>query len=601
MSFSESIGTEWILKLTDKVTAPLKQLIAQEKESDKWFKEQGNSIDELEKDLKRLEATSRKTFDPKQLASYNREMLALTNNIQRAKSLGVSSAGRSGFGGMGGGFGQFAGQLPGVGGLVGTNPYAIGGAAVAGGLYFSNNAANKYLDYDKLISKSNVTARLNNYDRAKLRNELLAVDYIGGDLTDVPASFAETISKNGNVRQSLDITRTGVRGAKAGFTDLPTVTSSLTSSINNLGKDAPSAADLLDSFIEAQRLGAVEFKQLAQDVPSLLALRPKGTSYKDVLGSYSYLSTALPIDQANTDLQNLLATMGKKETVDRFDKFFGKNNPMFDKSHNPRGFLNTLDSVYKTYKKIADVNPEKAERFLGELIPDTQAKTALNSIFSNYDKFKSYNHQLQSSGGETDIALTFAVSDKDVVAQADQAWQKFQLRWGQVVAPLKLDIVTAINGYITDPAGSLWNDIKNRFGTKEGWLKTLKQTDITDPLGIQDWTTRQIWGSGEVGEGGAFKRGGLAGLNFNKPRQAIGNAIGANLPDPLKDALEGGITSSVSTDKTPRIINVNIENLVRELNVVASSGKPFGNIQEEITKIFVDAVRDGEIALGSTY
>lgn len=56
----------------------------------------------------------------------------------------------------------------------------------------------------------------------------------------------------------------------------------------------------------------------------------------------------------------------------------------------------------------------------------------------------------------------------------------------------------------------------------------------------------------------------------------------------------GGINSKVSTEKTPRIITVNINKLVEELTINGTSGNPTGTMRDVVAKALTDAVRDFE-------
>lgn len=61
----------------------------------------------------------------------------------------------------------------------------------------------------------------------------------------------------------------------------------------------------------------------------------------------------------------------------------------------------------------------------------------------------------------------------------------------------------------------------------------------------------------------------------------------------------GGINSKVTTEKTPRIITLNITNLVNELTVNGTSGEPLGDMRNQVAQALTDAARDVEQGLSA--
>lgn len=422
-------------------------------------------IQAIEREADRLRDKLRSATNINDIARYNQQLELTKKRLAEMHGVGLNAKAQRPGMSFGNAASSFMGQMPGGLGMVAglaTNPYLLGGAAVAGVGMYTNKAIDEYLSFDKLISKANVTARLDKAGRDKLKAELLGINYIGGPLTDVPIAFNQAISSTGDVNRSLDIVKTAVKGSKAGFADLPTVTAALTSASNQLqatGAKA-SSADILDVFIKAQRLGAVEFGQLSNDLPGLMAVRPKGTNYKDVAGAYSYLSTVLPIQEANTDLLNLLNALNKPEAKERFKK---ERVALFGAKGEAIGFLKVLDNIYTRYKTFK--TDKGAETFLGNLIPDSQAAAGLKSIFADYEKFSNIVKDMQNAAGETDIALKFSISDQDIVDQAKQSWDIFSQAWGKFSAPLKIGVALQGAQLLSNPSRAIQNPFDIQFNT----------------------------------------------------------------------------------------------------------------------------------------
>lgn len=425
---------EYIFSLQDKISAKLGGITAT---SDKTIaaltgvREKVSSVDAVCKDTGKTIGSLKMKVDALQaekewipannlpvIREYNKEISRLTKEID---ALETASGG--------GKFKKWASDafdaIPGAGLL--KNPLVTGMAALG----FAGKAG---MNLDEGLAQVNITARLDEAGLSDLKDKLKKI--AKDNKTDVvlsPVGFEQINSQLNDVDLSLSILDASLKGSKAGFTDVKTVSSALAQSLSIIGKENASAQEVLDTFFASKRVGAGEFSDFARYMPNLIAgASNMGIAYKEVAGTFAYMTgKGQSAERAAVLMENAFSVLGRGEVRDKLAKS-GVN--VFDET----GKIRSLVDIFGELQGVmGDMNDEQKSSFLEKIgLVDKEAKNAFAILTSDITKYNESMHDVANSSGETDAALEFS---KNSVQQATEVWNKFKnmgVQVGEIILPV---------------------------------------------------------------------------------------------------------------------------------------------------------------------
>ncbi len=271
--------TEWVLKFRenvnpqmDKVRKTFETGYDRMKKMERGFadtrKELGrfdNSIDGLNKKLDELTRKRKITVDTSEFARLGKEIEGVNRQLAYMDSYGKRGGAFSRSN-----FTQAINQSPLLGGIMplATNPYVMGGAAVAAGGRFAYTAGMTRFGYNQDFAKINATAQLAPEQLGYLRRDVMEMGRGSAtDIKTVPGAFERILSATNNVELSKRILAASLKGSQAGFADVNDVASSTVGIMNAVGSNKTNANEVLDVLFASKRLGVGEFKDFAQYLP----------------------------------------------------------------------------------------------------------------------------------------------------------------------------------------------------------------------------------------------------------------------------------------------------------------------------------------------
>nr|WP_260395020.1 phage tail tape measure protein [Sphingobium lignivorans] len=177
-------------------------------------------------------------------------------------------------------------------------------------------------------------------------------------------------------------------------------------------------AKALEIMAAAGNAGAFEIRDMAQYFPGLTAqakaFGQSGLSAVADIAAAAQIVRRGTGDSASaaTNLQNLLAKINTKETIDKFDKF-GVDLPA------------ALKKAYKEGKTPLEAIAEISQKALGGdmdrisfLFGDMQAQAALRALMQNMDDYRQIRSEAMASKGAVDAAFSRRSEDAAVQARA---------------------------------------------------------------------------------------------------------------------------------------------------------------------------------------
>lgn len=490
---------EYIFSLRDQISAKLAGITAtsektrsalsgvQEKvrSAEDVFQDTGKTIGSLKARIDALQAE--KEWIPADnlpaIKEYNREISRLTNELNELET----AAG-------GGKFKKWASEafdaLPGANLL--KNPLVTGITAAT----FAGSAG---MTFDENMAKVNITAQLDEagLDDLKKRLKQIAADN-KTDIQVVPVGFEAINSQVNDVELSLSILDAALKGSKAGFTDLDTVSAALAQTLSIVGKENTTAQEVLDTFFAAKRVGAGEFADFARYMPNLIAGADNlGIAYKEVAGTFAYMTgKGQSAERAATLMENAFSVLGR---VDVRKKLSAAGVDVFDDT----GKIQSVVDIFTDLQNVlGGLNDEQKSSLLEQFgLVDKEAKSAFSVLMSDTEKLRESMNDVANSTGETTAALGYS---RNAVQQATEVWNQFKnigLQVGEIILPV-ISAGLTVAGGVLDGVSVVMDTV---IGFFSGWYALIQQGNpviigLTTTLGILTaamavnyaWTQRAV-------------------------------------------------------------------------------------------------------------
>lgn len=490
---------EYIFSLRDQISAKLAGITAtsektrsalsgvQEKvrSAEDVFQDTGKTIGSLKARIDALRAE--KEWIPADnlpaIKEYNREISRLTNELNELET----AAG-------GGKFKKWASEafdaIPGANLL--KNPLVAGITAAT----FAGSAG---MTFDENMAKVNITAQLDEagLDDLKKRLKQIAADN-KTDIQVVPVGFEAINSQVNDVELSLSILDAALKGSKAGFTDLDTVSAALAQTLSIVGKENTTAQEVLDTFFAAKRVGAGEFADFARYMPNLIAGADNlGIAYKEVAGTFAYMTgKGQSAERAATLMENAFSVLGR---VDVRKKLSAAGVDVFDDTGKIRSVVDIFTDLQNV---LGGLNDEQKSSLLEQFgLVDKEAKSAFSVLMSDTEKLRESMNDVANSTGETTAALGYS---RNAVQQATEVWNQFKnigLQVGEIILPV-ISAGLTVAGGVLDGVSVVMDTV---IGFFSGWYALIQQGNpviigLTTTLGILTaamavnyaWTQRAV-------------------------------------------------------------------------------------------------------------
>lgn len=474
---------EYIFSLRDQISAKLAGITAtsektrsalsgvQEKvrSAEDVFQDTGKTIGSLKARIDALQAE--KEWIPADnlpaIKEYNREISRLTNELNELETAAD-----------GGKFKKWASEafdaIPGASLL--KNPLVAGITAAT----FAGSAG---MTFDENMAKVNITAQLDEagLDDLKKRLKQIAADN-KTDIQVVPVGFEAINSQVNDVELSLSILDAALKGSKAGFTDLDTVSAALAQTLSIVGKENTTAQEVLDTFFAAKRVGAGEFADFARYMPNLIAGADNlGITYKEVAGTFAYMTgKGQSAERAATLMENAFSVLGR---VDVRKKLSAAGVDVFDDTGKIRSVVDIFTDLQNV---LGGLNDEQKSSLLEQFgLVDKEAKSAFSVLMSDTEKLRESMNDVANSTGETTAALGYS---RNAVQQATEVWNQFKnvgLQVGEIILPV-ISAGLTVAGGVLDGVSVVMDTVIDFFS---GWYALIQQGNpviigLTTTLGI---------------------------------------------------------------------------------------------------------------------
>lgn len=378
------------------------------------------------------------------IRAYNREMKALNKEIDKLESLN------------GGKFKKWKEEalsaLPSY-----ANPVTAGIAAIG----FAGRSG---MGFDENMAKVNITAQLSGDSLADLRNRLkqVAVDN-KTDIQIAPTGFEKINSQLNDVDLSMSVLDASLKGSKAGFTELDTVSGALAQTLSIVGKENTTAMEVLDTFFAAKRVGAGEFADFARYMPNLIAGASNlGINFKEVAGTFAYMTgKGQSAERAAVLMENAFSVLGRADVRGKMEKAGVK---VFDDTGKIRSVVDIFSDLQGVMGSLSNEQKSSLLEKLG--LVDKEAKNAFAIMIADTTKLRDSMNEVADSSGETGKALEFS---KNTMQKVTEVWNSFKnigTGIGELVLPVinvGLDAASLVLGGICavmDTVNSLfswWN------------------------------------------------------------------------------------------------------------------------------------------------
>ena len=319
------------------------------------------------------------------------------------------------------------------------------------------------VDWEQGMAKINTTAQLPKEGLKALGDQIYKLGMeAGADLSKVPEAYEKIISQTGDATLSTEIFTAALKGAKAGFTDISVVSGALAQSLSAIGAGKATAQEVTDVLFAAKRVGAGEFADFANYVPSLIAsAKGVGVSWKETAGAFAYM-TGKGNDAASSTmlLQNAFNALGKSEITGGLKK---AGISVFDTSGKMRGLSDIFTEVGN---KMNGMNDEAKSKWLESIgLKDQQAKQAFMVLSSETDKLKIAMDATANASGELNMALNMAKNPAQAFSEAMSKLKGAGIGFGEILLPAITSVIESISSLL-------------------GWIGSLTETQKKWVIGI---------------------------------------------------------------------------------------------------------------------
>lgn len=417
------------------------------KQTNSLTKDFGGSISSLRSRIDLLQA-ERDIISPNNLSTirqYNTEIARMNRQLTQLSTTR---------GGLRDRLSGVAAAIPGLGGLMSGSMIAGAGTAMGVGSAFG---------YSENLAKVNVTAQLDPKGLSDLESQIASVSRANkSSVLSAPVAFEKIISQTNDVAMSLDVLNAAQKGAKAGFTDIDTVSSALAQTMSIMGKENMNASAVLDTLFAAKRVGAGNFADFARYIPGLTAgAKNLGVSFQDVAGVFAYMTgMGNSAEKSAVYIENAFSSLGKSNIQEGMKKF---GVQIFDSEGKMRSLTNIAADLNGVLAGKSDLQKSSILEQIG--LTDKEARTAFAVLTSNVSKLSSSIDATNNSLSETALALGFADNELQRAKDLWSTFQSFMMSMGKVAMPLLSVGVVALNGVVTALDWTLTSLIQ---GIKEG-------------------------------------------------------------------------------------------------------------------------------------
>ena len=464
-----SVKLAGITATSEKTRSALSGVQEKVRSAEDVFQDTGKTVGSLKARIDALQAE--KEWIPADnlpaIKEYNREIARPTGELNRLET----AAG-------GGKFRKWASEafdaIPGASLL--KNPLVTGMTA-------ATLAGSAGMTFDENMAKVNITAQLDEtgLDDLKKRLKQIAADN-KTDVQVVPVGFEAINSQVNDVELSLSILDAALKGSKAGFTDLDTVSAALAQTLSIVGKENTTAQEVLDTFFAAKRVGAGEFADFARYMPNLIAGADNlGIAYKEVAGTFAYMTgKGQSAERAATLMENAFSVLGR---VDVRKKMEAAGVDVFDDTGKIRSIVDIFTDLQNV---LGGLNDEQKSSLLEQFgLVDKEAKSAFSVLMSDTEKLRESMHDVANSTGETTAALGYS---RNAMQQATEVWNQFK-NIGLQVGEIMLPVISAgliVAGGVLDGVSVVMDAV---IGFFSGWYAVVQEGNpvilgLTTTLGI---------------------------------------------------------------------------------------------------------------------
>ena len=442
-------GVQYTLSVIDKMSAPLRNIGNSMKVLDQTTGKIGNNFNALQRNasnslngvvrgvnslriqLDTLTQQRNISMDWSDIRNLNRQIQLTENQLNKLTSTGQKRK-----------LSLDGTPLAGMMDML-TNPVALGvGGAVAVGAGLAS-ATGMAIQFEQGMAKINATTQLAPQNLALLKKELIAVgSEAGGDLMKVPLAFEKINSQVNDAKLSMDILKTSLKGAKAGFTDVDVVSGALAQTLSLVGKENYNAGKIMDILFASKRVGAGEFQDFAQYLPPLVASgKAVNMTLEQTAGLFAFLTgKGLTTEKSASALENAFTALSKSDVTDKMKKL---GVSVYDAGGKMREPLAIFGQFSQKLKGLSD---EQKTNFLEKAgLTDAQARQAFVVLTSDMDKLKESLTATQNPLGEMDKALKHTKNTAQLWQDAIAKGQATMLKLGDVLLPYLVPALEALN------------------------------------------------------------------------------------------------------------------------------------------------------------